>query len=400
MPQTLEILVKRPPTLPPEWPTEDALCGIPTPAFVYNEESLRYSSDLVSAIKKATGCRVLYAVKTMPFGGMLQCIEPALDGFAASSLFEAQLVRELFPSKQVHFTTPGLQPRELESLSKVCDYLTLNSINHVRSFGPQLEGRVSLGIRLNTELSFVEDSRYNPCRAHSKLGVPVSQLRSYDLAELLRGIQGLHIHTNADSTNLTELRANVDTLCDSLIHGLEIEWVNLGGGYLFGEIRSLDLLVEAVQVVKDRLNAKIFLEPGAALVRHAAVLVSQVIDLFNVGGKRVAVLDTTVNHMPEVLEFSYQPDVLGQSGDTGHEYILAGSTCLAGDVFGSYRLHSKLSIGERIVFTGVGAYTLAKAHRFNGVNLPAIWSLDSSGALRLRKQYDFQHYKEQWLADA
>ena len=383
-----------------DWPLNgDVLHEIPTPTLVYSERALEETSDLIREIRSATGARVLYAMKAMPFAGILQAIEPALDGFAASSLFEAQLARALFPWKQIHFTTPGLRPNEVESLSDLCDYMTLNSVNHVRTFGPQFADVVSLGVRLNTQLSFVEDEKYDPCRTHSKLGIPLSQLGDGILAGLPDTIRGLHIHTNADSTDLGELEANVSALCERFPRDVGIDWVNLGGGYLFSEIQCLEHLVNVIQAIKERFNAEVFLEPGAALVRNAALLVSQVIDLIEVDGKTVAVLDTSVNHLPEVLEFNYQPEVLGQSNGTGYEYILAGSTCLAGDVFGEYCLRSKLEIGTRVVFPGSGAYTLAKAHRFNGVNLPNIWALGYDGVPRLRKQYTFQHYKDQWMPD-
>ena len=38
--------------------------------------------------------------------------------------------------------------------------------------------------------------------------------------------------------------------------------------------------------------------------------------------------------MPEVLEFQFEPDVLGHIDAGLHRYILAGCTCLPGDVFG------------------------------------------------------------------
>ena len=256
------------------------------------------------------------------------------------------MVCELFPAKSVHFTTPGLQPSELASLSNVWDYISLNSVNHVRVLAPRLKGRASLGIRINTELSFVDDFRYDPCRTHSKLGVPISQLQNLDWDEWCSGIQGIHIHTNADSTDFSELTANVDALCANLRYCPRIAWVNVDGGYLFDEVTSIRPLADAIDTVRNRFNPDVFLEPGAALVRNSSVLVSQVVDLFDVDGRRIAVLDTSVNHMPEVLEFSYQPDVLEQSENGQHEYVLAGSTCLAGDVFGTYRFNSELDIGD------------------------------------------------------
>ena len=31
-----------------------------------------------------------------------------------------------------------------------------------------------------------------------------------------------------------------------------------------------------------------------------------------------------------------------------------------------------MKVGDRVVFEEVGAYSLAKAHRFNGINLPRV----------------------------
>ena len=101
---------------------------------------------------------------------------------------------------------------------------------------------------------------------------------------------------------------------------------------------------------------------------------------------QVAVLDTTVNHMPEVLEYRFEPDVCGHDDDAELEYLLAGSTCLAGDVFGVYRFAEPVEIGARVVFSNAGAYTLSKAHTFNGVNLPSVYALDRSGSLRSEEE--------------
>lgn len=61
-----------------------------------------------------------------------------------------------------------------------------------------------------------------------------------------------------------------------------------------------------------------------------------------------------------------------------YEVILAGCTCLAGDVFGEYRLNEPLKVGDKVVFKNVGAYSLIKANRFNGYALPsmAVWNGD------------------------
>jgi carboxynorspermidine decarboxylase len=78
--------------------------------------------------------------------------------------------------------------------------------------------------------------------------------------------------------------------------------------------------------------------------------------------------------------------------------ILAGSTCLAGDVFGEYRFEQIPEVGEKLVFADVGAYSLIKANRFNGYNLPDVYALKQAQA-SLLKHYEFADYRRQWLND-
>ena len=82
-------------------------------------------------------------------------------------------------------------------------------------------------------------------------------------------------------------------------------------------------LVHAVTMVQTRMGAEVFLEPGTALVGGAGTLVATVVDMFDVDGVRIAILDASVNHMPEVLEFQYSPEVVGHDDAGQFEYRLA-----------------------------------------------------------------------------
>ena len=131
-------------------------------------------------------------------------------------------------------------------------------------------------------------------------------------------------------------------------------------------------------------------------MRTAGKLVTTVVDLFSRHSTRIAVLDTTVNHIPEVLEFGYKPDVEGDSTSGIHEYVLVGASCLAGDSFGRYRFDVPLSIGDTVTFANIGAYAQVKSHRFNGINLPAVWVMTSNGNLIERQSLDYNDFLIQW----
>jgi carboxynorspermidine decarboxylase len=377
--------------------------SVETPAFVYDEAEVQRVLDVAGKLQADTGCRVLYSVKPLCLSSLLEMMTPQLSGFAVSSLFEAKLARSVMTEgAAIHFTSPGVRPREASELGECCDYIAFNSLSQWRRFGPAFTVRCSRGLRVNPGLSFLDDERYDPCRPYSKLGVPMDELAS--LARqgklALDGIDGILVHSNCESTNFRELRHTVDRLTDEIPNVLARQkWLNLGGGYLFEEGVDLEPLRKVVRSLRTQYGVDIFLEPGAAFVRSAGYIVSSVLDIFSSSGKDIAVLDATVNHMPELLEFDFEPDVAGHDDEGAWPYILAGCTCLAGDTFGEYRFNRPLAVGDRVVILNAGSYSLTKAHTFNGVNLPNVYCLDKWGRMQLIKKFTFEEFAARWETD-
>jgi len=323
--------------------------------------------------------------------------------FAVSSLFEARLASQTVGGGSVHMTTPGIRSDEISDIGTLCDYISFNSLPQWDLYQEELKGHLSCGLRVNPQLSFVGDQRYDPCRPHSKLGVPLADLVTVATQDpdRLSGIEGLLVHSNCESTDFTNLHSTVMHLHDQLGNFLQrVKWINLGGGYLFGSSEDFTAFYEAVEFLRTRYGLQVFIEPGAAFIQSAGYIVSTVLDVFQSEGANIAVLDTTVNHMPEVFEYGYEPDVIGHDGDGTFEYILAGCTCLAGDIFGEYAFDRPLRVGDRVIFYNVGAYTLSKAHMFNGVNLPAIYALTEAGELVLKQRFTYADYAAKWGAHA
>ena len=371
-----------------------------TPAFIYDEAAIASKCIGMRALSLGVKFSQLFPLKCHNLFGSLKIIAKHVDGFAASSLFEAQLAREILgDGKKIHFTSPGLRDDELEALLSLCDGISFNSLSQWTRFKDKLSGRVTSGLRINPQLSFVKDARYNPCRPHSRLGVPLEQIKQAlaSQPELLQGFEGIHFHTNCDATDWSPLLNTVQHLHSHIPRLLrQCRWVNLGGGYLLDDNTDLSPFREAVQLLQNKYELEVIIEPGAGIVRDTCFLVAQVVDLFESDGKQVAVLDTTVSHMPEVFEYQFSPDVVGDSDEGRYSYILAGATCLAGDVFGEYTFDAPLAVGSRVTFTGVGAYTLVKSHMFNGVNLPTIYALTPAGELTLQKQFKYEDFIRRW----
>jgi len=364
-----------------------------SPAFILDKQAIQKSAEQLSLLREQSGCRVLYSVKALPFKPLLHWLQPFVDGFSVSSLFEAKLAAEVLDKTQsIHLTTPGIRPDEVTELNQLCSHISFNSLSQAARFGVEEEGAIFHGLRINPQLSFLSDDRFNPCRLHSKLGVPLETLQISELA----GIKGLQIHTVFSQENFYPLIQTLDKLEQYLGQAFyQLEWLNLGGGYLFQTIKDCQPFIDLVKRLQDRYGIDIYIEPGKDIVGHSMSLSATVIDCFSSDGKTIAVLDTSVNHNPEVFEFQRQPEIIESNSLGQYSAILAGSTCLAGDIFGEYALQNPIKIGDRITFINVGAYTLVKANRFNGYNFPDIYSLEQGVLMRL-KHYDYNNYRIQW----
>ncbi len=372
-----------------------------TPAFVYDESRILRMADILEQVRNLCGCGMLYSVKAFPFLPLLRLLAPRVDGFSVSSLFEARLAR-LAGRGSLHITTPGLRAEEIAEIGTLCDFLAFNSLEQFRRLASLLGPTASPGLRINPNLSFLEDPRFDPCRPFSKLGVPIDSLESSlrDDAALADRVRGLHLHHAFASRSFAPMAQAVTRIEESLLpHLPRLDWINLGGGYLFECADDLGELCRIVEGLRSRHAVKVFFEPGNALVGKAGYLVATVIDLFESDGKPVAVLDTSVNHHPEIFEYQRRPQPDWDEPAEGCQAILAGCTCLAGDVFGEFRFATPLEIGSRVAFRHVGAYSLIKANRFNGYNLPSIHAWDGRLELRRLKQYSFEEYLGQWAGD-
>lgn len=368
-----------------------------SPAFVLDEAEIINTLTRLSLLRHQCNVKVLYSIKSLPFSSVLETAKPFVDGFSVSSLFEARLANAILAGQgSIHLTTPGIKPDEWDETARLITHISFNSLSQHQRFAAAGQPPVSIGLRVNPKLSFIKDERFDPCRQYSKLGVDIDDLWQ---SSCLDELKGLHFHNAFSATGFTPLITTTEKLRSYFGKNLaRLDWLNLGGGYLFNQIKDHRPFIDLVNKLKKDFDLDIYIEPGKAVVSHAGHLAATVIDSFSSGGKTIAVLDTSINHNPEVFEYQRQPE-LHEHDPKGHYCaILAGCTCLAGDVFGEYRFNKPLAIGDKVVFKNVGAYSLIKANRFNGYNLPDIYVYQNRQMIKI-KHYNYQDYRRQWLAD-
>ena len=346
---------------------------LPTPCYIVDERLLKRNLEILKTVQDRTGCRILLALKGFSMYAVFPLIREYLKGVTASSLFEARLGFEEMGG-EVHVYSPAYIEDEFDELLKYCDHIVFNSFSQWNKYKARVRNHqkpIECGIRINPEYSEIETPIYNPCYAHSRLGVTLDNFRPDDLD----GIDGLHFHTMCEQNSDTLERTIevVDEKFGSYMKGLK--WVNFGGGHhITREDYDLDRLIKTILFIKEKYHVDVYLEPGEAVALNTGYLVASVLDVVN-NGMDIAILDTSAAcHMPDVLEMPYRPRIIGAGypGEFAQTFRLGGLTCLAGDVIGDYSFPNPLKPGDRLVFCDMAHYTMVKNNMFNGVNLPCI----------------------------
>ncbi len=372
---------------------KETQAGWRTPYFLVEEEKLLHNLEILREVKERSGCKILLAQKAFSMYSCYPLIAKYLDGSAASGLYEAKLGREEF-GKETHVFSPAYRADEFDEILSYADHVVFNSPSQVQRYGRQAKkAGKSIGLRINPECSTQEGHAiYDPCAPGSRLGTTIANFRE----EQMELLDGFHFHTlcEQDSDALETTVAAVEKRFGRWLS--RIKWLNLGGGHHITRADyDRERLIGIIRRLKETYGVEVYLEPGEAVVLHAGILVSSVLDTLH-NGMNLAILDTSAAcHMPDVLEMPYRPPVResGLPAEKAWTYRLGGPTCLAGDVIGDYSFDYPLEPGSRIVFEDMALYTMVKTNTFNGMPLPSIVYREKDGTERLVNSFSYEDFK-------
>jgi len=368
---------------------------VPTPAYVVDEDLIIKNLKVLKSVIDRTGCKILLAQKGFSMFSLYPLIGEYLNGTTASSLFEAKLGYEEM-GKEVHIYSPAFIEEEFDEIVNICDHIVFNSFQQCNKYKEKVQAfgrKIECGIRVNPEYSEIETDIYNPCFQNSRLGVTLSNFKEDELC----GIDGLHFHTMCEQNSDVLLRTVkvFDEKFGKFIKGMK--WINFGGGHhITRDDYDIETLIEAINLIKNKYNVDVYLEPGEAVALNTGFLVSKVLDIVK-NDMDIAILDTSAAcHMPDVLEMPYRPNIIeaGKPNEFEYTYRLGGPTCLAGDIIGDYSFKSPLKAGDKLIFCDMAHYTMVKNNTFNGVNLPSIAIYSKEKGLKVIKKFGYQDFKE------
>ncbi|MBR2847177.1 MAG: diaminopimelate decarboxylase [Clostridia bacterium] len=376
-----------------------------TPVYVMDEDLIRKNCRIYkNAMDKHYGGNglVLYASKAFSCKRMVKIVKEeglGLDVVSGGELYTA--IKADFPMDKVYFHGNNKTEDELNLavdsgvgtivVDNIFELEKLNAIAEKKGKIVDIMFRIKPGIDAHTH-EFVMTGQID-----SKFGVALETgeaMEAYKTAKQMKNLNivGVHCHIGSQIFDIEpfEHAASVmmGFIADLKAEGIEIERMNLGGGYGIKYVPEdnpidYDAYIEAVSKVVKKVAAekgiampKILMEPGRSIVASAGTT------LYNIGGvKEIPDVRTYVSvdggmaDNPRFIMYGSQYHALLANNPLAkaEEVVtIAGKCCESGDLLIKDIKMPKLKAGDTLAVLATGAYNYSMASNYNRIPKPPV----------------------------
>jgi len=360
----------------------------PTPYYLIDEARLLHNLHIIDQVRSSSGAKAVLALKCFSTWSVFDLIAAHMDGTTSSSVFEARLGHETFPG-EVHAYSVAFSADDIAAVREFADKVIFNSASQLHAFHDQV-AHLKVGVRVNPGISHSHFDLADPARRFSRLGITDDT----ELAEVAGMVDGLMFHFNCENDDVSSIEAALAKIggrYGSVLAG--VDWVSLGGGIAFtNDGYPLDRLCRVLRDFGDEHGVQVYLEPGEAAITGSAELVTTVLDVVH-NEIDIAIVDASVEaHMLDHLIYATTPRISEPSAG-GHRTVIAGRTCLAGDLFGEHDLSVQLKVGDQVRIADAAGYTMVKKNWFNGVAMPAVVVRRLDGTIDVVRRFTYDDFK-------
>lgn len=360
--------------------------NVSTPYYLIDERKLLRNMQVIEQVRLLSGAKSVLALKCFSAWCVFDLMRQYMDGTTSSSLFEARLGFEKF-GKETHAYCVGYSATDIEAVGQFADKVIFNSVSQLERYR-ELVKPCKLGLRVNPGFSHSDFDLADPARRYSRLGV----VDKRQLAAWLPQLSGLMFHYNCENDDLASFSKQLDQIGECYGDLLrQLEWVSLGGGLYFTKPGyPVEAFSRKLAEFAAAYDVQVYLEPGESAITGCAELVTSVVDVVH-NEIDIAIVDASVEaHMLDLLIYRLAAKL--EPDDGAYQYMVAGRSCLAGDVFGTFRFDHKLAVGDQIRMADAAGYTMVKKNWFNGLQMPAIAVRRLDGAIEPVRQFTYADF--------
>lgn len=395
-----------------------------TPLYVLDENLIRENCRIYkSAIERNYNGNgmVLYASKAFCTMAMCRIIHQeglGLDVVSGGELYTA--IKSGFPADRIYFHGNNKTLDEIEMAIDcnirrivVDNKFELYAINRIASQKGKVVNisfRIKPGIEAHTH-SFIQTGQID-----SKFGVALENGEAFEIIALASQMEnvkvtGIHCHIGSQIFDIAPFKLAAQVMLDFIEEikiklGIEIEELNLGGGYgvkYLPEDDAIDygdFVDEVATVVKSICEAKnikipfMLIEPGRSIVAAAGITlykVGAVKDIKNVR-KYVSVDGGMTDNPRYALYKSKYNAILANKPDAIRTEVvtIAGKCCESGDILVEGIMMPEIQVGDIIAIQTTGAYNYSMSSNYNRIPRPAVVLVKDGNARIIVKREDYE----------
>lgn len=364
----------------------------PTPFYIYDEKGIRDNAiEMYDAYSWIEGYRNYFAVKACPNPYIMKILKEEGMGADCSSYPELLLSEKVgLSGEEIMFTSNDTAAIEFVKARELGAIINLDDISHIEYLanalkeaglefpelicfrynpGPLKEGNALIGNPEEAKYGFTREQLFEGYKKCKELGAKRFGLHTMVASNELE--PSYHIET---AKLLFELVLEIKEKLD-----IQIEFVNLGGGYgipykpdqdpiNYNEIS--DGIREQYEelIVKNDMKLKIVMECGRIITGPYGYLITEVRHLKSTYKEYVGTDACMANLMrPGMYSAYHHITVLGkEDAELSETYDVTGSLCENNDKFAIDRKLPKIEVGDLIVIHDAGAHGHAMGFQYNG----------------------------------
>ena len=264
-----------------------------------------------------------------------------------------------------------------------------------------------VGIRVNFDLESYcpdetvmgfEGGRFGFCYENGELK------KAIDFIEELQHITvtGLHLHCSTKTRSLNVYKAISKVACEiKRKYRLNLKYVDIGGGF-YGGMENKPQFTDYMRVISSELskefnkeNTVLIVEPGTSLVSSPFSFVTSVIDIKKTTVNNFVITDgSTINIDPfkkkskYIFNIKYNNEI---KREIIRNQVISGFTCMEDDRLFVLEKYPRLSIGDKVIYEKVGAYTMCLSPLFIKY-FPAVYVVRDEKINEVRSRWTVNEY--------
>ena len=363
---------------------------LPTPSYVYFPEILKKNIKIFSKFIK-NDIAVLYAVKAGNYDPMIAELINNGFGFDVASQEECEHVLSLGANPSlISFSAPTKKKNDIIYASeRGIKYYAFDTEDEIEKIvwsakDPILFARVDVNVK---DAVFDQSSKFGVSQEYLKQIIKQSKRKGWP-------VKGITFHVGSQNTSLhawnrafISVKEYIKIAKDI---GVEIEYVNLGGGIpaqYNPAVPPAEEFIERISFLRKEMSksfpqVKFSIEPGRSMAANTMALLTKVMDIKPYKKPPVVIVDTGIyNGVLESLEYFTDFDLpiysdhisVRQKG----RFKIAGLSCDGSDIIKqSVLLPKALKVGDVLAIMYAGAYTFVYEN-FHMVPYPKIIPIDT-----------------------